>query len=154
MTSATGRVTYIRSFPLPRISRIVHRPAIGRMLSGLAAIVGATLSAACAPDRIPASTVSQGDAGIAFHGELASLRGAGVGLRVSSGESYGGGSSSSALSLRESGVRDLRVGGRVCDWLAAADPSADPTRPMAERLRGAGMEEWLAANCVNAGELR
>ena len=134
-----------------------------RRTRGIAALLGGVLMAACAPDRVPGSTVSQGDAGIAFHRELAALRGAGLfsggrGGTSTSGASYGGGSSSSA---RESGVLalevpDLRPGGRACDWVAAAEttPGQEMAQPSVERARSTGTEAWVAATCATAGELR
>lgn len=134
-----------------------------RRARGIAALLCGVLTAACAPDRVPGSTVSQGDAGIAFHRELAALRGAGSfsggrGGTSTSGASYGGGSSSSA---RDSGVLaleapDLRPGGRACDWVAAAEAASgqEAAQPTMERARSTGTEAWVAANCTTAGELR
>lgn len=135
----------------------------GRYARGFAALLCGALSAACAPDRVPVSTVSQGDAGIAFHRELAALRGAGTssggrGGTSTSGASYGGGSSSStrtssAFALE---VPDLRPGGRACDWVAAAESASgqEAAQPSMERARGNSIDAWVAANCVTAGDLR
>ncbi len=134
-----------------------------RRARGIAALLCGVLMAACAPDRVPGSTVSQGDAGIAFHRELAALRGAGSfsggrGGASASGASYGGGSSSSA---RDSGVLaleapDLRPGGRACDWVTATEAAfgRESAQPSMERARSTGTEAWIAANCTSAGELR
>ncbi|MBI5600059.1 MAG: hypothetical protein HY944_00685 [Gemmatimonadetes bacterium] len=134
-----------------------------RRARGTAALLCGVLAAACAPDRVPGSTVSQGDAGIAFHRELAALRGAGSfsggrGGTSTSGASYGGGSSSSA---RDSGVLalealDLRPGGRACDWVAAADATVgqESAQPSTERARTIATEAWVVANCTTTGELR
>jgi hypothetical protein len=139
----------------------VHLDAPGRASLCITALLCGVLTTACAPERIPGSTVSQGDAGIAFHRELASLRGLGArsqGVAGTSGSSYGGGSSSSASGLRTllAEIPDLRVGGKACDWVAAAEPAVtDPTaRSVAQRVSEAGTDEWFAANCVSAGELR
>jgi hypothetical protein len=119
------------------------------------------LLAACAPERIPGSTISQGDAGIAFHRELAAAKGAGAAGRVratNSGASYGGGSSSSttgrAASIAE--IPDLRPGGKACDWFGPAEPGlASVAAPAGwDRTRGVGMEGWFAANCLASGELK
>ncbi|MBA4071562.1 MAG: hypothetical protein C0497_06965 [Gemmatimonas sp.] len=121
------------------------------------------LMAACAPDRVPGSTVSQGDAGIAFHRELAALRGAGAyssgrGGTSTSGASYGGGSSSSTRAPAAFALEapDLRPGGRACDWIVTAEPASahEAAQPSPERVRSNGTDAWVAANCVNAGELR
>lgn len=134
-----------------------------RRARGIAALLCGVLTAACAPDRVPGSTVSQGDAGIAFHRELAALRGAGSiaggrGGTSTSGASYGGGSSSSA---RDSGVLaleapDLRPGGRACDWVAAAEAASghEAAQPTMERVRSVGTEAWVVANCTTIGDLR
>lgn len=134
-----------------------------RRARGAAALLCGVLAAACAPDRVPGSTVSQGDAGIAFHRELAALRGAGSfsggrGGTSTSGASYGGGSSSSA---RDSGVLaleapDLRPGGRACDWVAAAEATSiqESAQPSTERARNTATEQWVVANCTTTGELR
>lgn len=141
----------------------MHAHRCGRHARGIAALLCGALTAACAPDRVPGSTVSQGDAGIAFHRELAALRGAGPysggrGGTSTSGASYGGGSSSS---MRASGafaleVPDLRPGGRACDWLAAAEPALgqEAAQPPVERARGVDTEAWVSANCATAGELK
>lgn len=138
-------------------------PSTRRRVRSTAALLCGVLAAACAPDRVPGSTVSQGDAGIAFHRELAALRGAGSfaggrGGPSTSGASYGGGSSSSA---RDSGVLaleapDLRPGGRACDWVAAAEAASgqEAAQPTVERARNTGTEAWVVANCTTAGELR
>jgi hypothetical protein len=121
------------------------------------------LTAACAPERVPGSTVSQGDAGIAFHRELAALRGAGTasggrGGTSTSGASYGGGSSSSARASDAFALEapDLRPGGRACDWVAAAEPASGPeaAQPSMDRARGNSTDAWVAANCVTTGELK
>lgn len=134
-----------------------------RCSRGIAALLCGALTVACAPDRVPGSTVSQGDAGIAFHRELAALRGVdsfsgGRGGTSTSGASYGGGSSSSA---RDSGTLaleapDLRPGGRACDWVVAAEAASgrEWAQPSMERTRSTGTEAWVAANCATAGELR
>lgn len=141
----------------------MHAHLFGRHTRGIAALLCGVLTVACAPDRVPESTVSQGDAGIAFHRELAALRGAGTfsggrGGTSTSGASYGGGSSSSA---RASGafaleMPDLRPGGRACDWVAAAEPASgqEAAQPSMERARSIGTEAWVAANCATTGELR
>lgn len=135
----------------------------GRHARSIAALVCGVLTAACAPDRVPGSTVSQGDAGIAFHRELAALRDAGLssggrGSPSTSGASYGGGSSSAApangaFALE---VPDLRPGGRACDWVAAAEPASglEVAQPSLERARSTGTDAWVAANCVTTGELK
>lgn len=141
----------------------MHAHRCGRHARGIAALLCGALTAACAPDRVPGSTVSQGDAGIAFHRELAALRGAGPysggrGGTSTSGASYGGGSSSStrasaAFALE---VPDLRPGGRACDWIGAAEPAAGPevAQPTMERTRITALELWVSANCATAGELK
>ena len=141
----------------------MHAPLAGRHARGIAALLCGALVAACAPDRVPGSTVSQGDAGIAFHRELAALRGAGTsaggrGGIATSGASYGGGSSSSvrasdAFALE---VPDLRPGGRACDWVAAAEPASgqEAAQPSLERARSSNIDAWVAANCVTSGELK
>lgn len=135
----------------------------GRHARGIAAVLCGLLTAGCAPDRVPGSTVSQGDAGIAFHRELAALRGAGTsfggrGGTSTSGASYGGGSSSSTRASTAFALEapDLRPGGRACDWVAAAEPAPTKERaqPAVERVRGADPDTWVAANCSTTGELR
>lgn len=141
----------------------MHAPLAGRHAHGIAALLCGLLVTGCAPERVPGSTVSQGDAGIAFHRELAALRGAGMssggrGGTSTSGASYGGGSSSSARASDAFAleVPDLRPGGRACDWVAVAEPAAslEVAQPSMERARSSGAEAWVTANCVTAGELR
>lgn len=61
------------------------------------ALLGA-LVAACAPERIPGSTVDQGDAGVSFVSARATAQGALASTGAAkSGASYGGGSSGSSL---------------------------------------------------------
>jgi hypothetical protein len=105
---------------------------------------------------VPGSTVSQGDAGIAFHSERASLRGAGASLRGASGASYGGGSSTSARRVGALDVsgRDPRLGGKACDWAASAGAAKAPARAVAARAKGEAADDWYAANCVSAGDIR
>lgn len=141
----------------------MHANRSGKIARGMTALLCGVLAVACAPDRVPGSTVSQGDAGISFHRELAALRGAGTsssgrGGTSTSGASYGGGSSSSA---RVSGVfalemPDLRPGGRACDWIAAAEPASaqEAAQPSLARSRSSGTDAWVAANCVTAGDLK
>lgn len=128
-----------------------------RCVLTVAAAVGAAASSACAPERIPDSPIAQGDAGIAFHNELAGARGVGATLRRSSGASYGGGSSSSDGSARRLTrvSPDLRVGGKACDWLATTEPvrAAEPASGDAH-AKAAATDEWFASNCVSAGDLR
>lgn len=134
--------------------------AFRRQLTRSTALACGVLVAACAPERIPSSTISQGDAGIAFHRELATAKGAGTAGHVrasNSGASYGGGSSSSttgrAASITE--IPDLRPGGKACDWFNPAEPGAPAAAPAGwERSRGIGMEGWFAANCIASGELK
>jgi len=141
----------------------MHAHLSGKSARGIAAVLCGLLTTACAPDRVPGSTVSQGDAGIAFHRELAALRGAGGfsggrGGTSTSGASYGGGSSSSARASTAFAleVPDLRPGGRACDWVTAVEPASaqEAAQPSMERVRGAGTDAWVAANCGTTGELR
>lgn len=141
----------------------MHAHLSGKSARGMAAVLCGLLMAACAPDRVPGSTVSQGDAGIAFHRELAALRGAGGsfggrGGTSTSGASYGGGSSSSARANAAFAleVPDVRPGGRACDWVAAAEPASaqEVAQSSTERVRGAGADAWVAANCGATGDLR
>lgn len=141
----------------------MHAHLSGRNARGVAALLCGVLAAACAPDRVPGSTVSQGDAGIAFHRELAALRGAGTfsggrGGTSTSGASYGGGSSSSARATGAFALEmpDLRPGGKACDWVAAAEPALgqEAAQPSMQRARSTGTDVWVAANCATAGELR
>jgi hypothetical protein len=117
---------------------------------------------ACAPERVPGSTITQGDAGIAFHSELATHRGAGAPLLRSpggtSGASYGGGSSSTVGGQRAlvNDMPDLGLGSRPCAWVAASEPAVvtRATPSAVERAREAGTDEWFAVNCTAAGETR
>ena len=141
----------------------MHAPLAGRHARGIAVLLCGVLTAACAPARVPGSTVSQGDAGIAFHDELAALRGAGSsaggrGGIATSGASYGGGSSSSARGTDAFAleVPDLRPGGRACDWVAVAEPASglETAQPSMQRARVSDTDAWIAANCVTSGELK
>lgn len=141
----------------------MRAPLAGRHARGIAVLLCGVLTAACAPARVPGSTVSQGDAGIAFHRELAALRGAGSsaggrGGISTSGASYGGGSSSSARASDAFAleVPDLRPGGRACDWVAATEPTSgqEAAQPSMERARSSNTDAWITANCVTAGELK
>lgn len=134
---------------------ILLRPA--RRVLVVAVACGGAFVTACAPERIPGSTVSQGDAGIAFRKELASGVGAGSALRgPNSGASYGGGSSSSTrttLSLLTQ-LPDLAPNGKACDWYHGAEspgtiPGVWPGSDVA--AGGAGREALLAANCAKVG---
>jgi hypothetical protein len=118
----------------------VHLLAPGRFSRCFAALLCGAVASACAPERIRDSTVSQGDAGIAFHSELASVKGLGASRQRgagASGASYGGGSSSSTSGLVTlvGKAPDLRVGGKACDWVAATEPAVTqtPTHSVVER---------------------
>jgi hypothetical protein len=110
---------------------------------------------------VPGSTLSEGDTGIAFHGELASVRGAGAPLRGpggASGASYGGGSSSSTgLRALASDMPVLQLGARPCEWLAVTastpgDPNTTPS--VVERAKRAPTEAAAASTCDTAAEAR
>ncbi|MBM3906962.1 MAG: hypothetical protein FJ363_02675 [Gemmatimonadetes bacterium] len=131
-----------------------------RACRSLAALVCGGLAAGCAPERVPGSTLSQGDAGIAFHRELASVRGAGAprhGPGGASGASYGGGSSS-ATAVRSLGndMPDLHLGAQACAWavVAAVPGSVEAAPSPVERAKGAPGDEGTVPSCGAPAETR
>ena len=133
---------------------------LGHRCRLLAALAGGVLVSACAPDRVPGSTVAEGDAGIAFHQELASLRGAGAprhGPGGASGASYGGGSSSAAgVRVATTDLLDQPLRGTGCGWAvstAAFGPS-DSAPSAIERAKVAPSDEPGATGCAAPAETR
>jgi len=130
-----------------------------RRILGTALSLCGVLVVACAPERIPGSTVSQGDAGIAFRAELANANGAGIVSRgPNSGASYGGGSSSSSRgsALLLGMTPDHLPGGKACDWFNGVETPgmASVAPPGWDVTKGVGMDGWFAANCIGTEELR
>jgi hypothetical protein len=130
-----------------------------RRTLGTAAALCGVLVAACAPERIPGSPVTQGDAGIAFRAELATANGAGLSSRgPTSGASYGGGSSSSSRgsALLLSLAPGHLPGGTACDWFNGAETPgmASVAPPGWDATKGVGMDGWFEAHCIAPGEVR
>lgn len=117
-------------------------------------IIAAALSAACAPERIPASSIARGDAGIAFHQELASRTVAGTGRSANTGVSYGGGSSNTRNSSDSVPAPVVRQPRPACDWFDPSSADRTVAPPGFERNKGLGAEGWFAANCTSPSELR
>jgi hypothetical protein len=134
--------------------------ASARLRRTLSALACAGVAAGCAPDRVPGSTVAQGDSGLSFHQEFASLRGAGTprhGPGGASGASYGGGSSSSTgVRVAPSDLLELLPRDAVCDWVVgtATLGRADSASPEVERAKGAPAEERSLAGCAAPAETR
>lgn len=126
-----------------------------RMYS-VAITLSCVLAAACSPERIPGSTVDQGDAGVSFVRAAANASGSGASsVSSATGSSYGGGSSGSSRSsassrvLGASGEAGARLGGKGCDWFGSGSAGSSAIAPPGwGKHGGVGYEGWFAANCM------
>jgi len=114
---------------------------------------------ACAPERIPGSSVEQGDAGVAFRRAANAATGSGAAIstasRARTSVPYGGGSSSSPKrSVVTTGASAQRAAVIGCDWFSVPGGATAPAPSGWDRTKGIGMEGWFAANCIGRGELR
>ncbi len=126
-----------------------------RMYS-VAITLSCVLAAACSPERIPGSTVDQGDAGVSFVRSTANASGSGSSsVSSATGSSYGGGSSGSSRSsassrlLSAAGDTDARMGSKGCDWFGSGSAGSSAFAPPGlGKHGGVGYDGWFAANCT------
>ncbi len=127
-----------------------------------AIVLCGVLVAACSPERIPGSTVDQGDAGVSFLRTGTSASGA-IASSSSSSSSYGSGGSSgsssgSSTSGSAGGGNPSQSGGKSCAWYSgsgssgSSDVGPGPAAPPGwDHGQGLGRDNWYDKNCRGSG---